>query len=127
MITADRRRSLAPRSCCWSVYAQDYPNRAIRVVVGPARHRRARLRREDGELLGQPIVSSPSRKPASDRAQRSLRLPGRLHAAQVTVLHHQHRAAIEPTRFRRDFAPVGMSAPSVVLSSIRRIGERSPS
>ena len=92
-------------------YAQDYPNRPIRVVVGPGPDIVARVfGAKMGELLGQPIVVEPRPGAGGVIAAQTVAAaaPDGYTLLQVTASYTINTALqSSPLDLRKDFAPVG--------------------
>jgi len=92
-------------------YAQDYPNRPIRVVVGPGPDIVARVfGTKMGELLGQPIVVEPRPGAGGVIAAQTVAAaaPDGYTLLQVTASYTINTALqSSPLDLRKDFAPVG--------------------
>jgi tripartite-type tricarboxylate transporter receptor subunit TctC len=92
-------------------YAQDYPNRVIRVVVGPGPDIVARVfGAKMGELLGQPIVVEPRPGAGGVIAAQTVAAaaPDGYTLLQVTASYTINTALqLSPLDMRKDFAPVG--------------------
>jgi hypothetical protein len=92
-------------------YAQDYPNRPIRVVVGPGPDIVARVfGAKMSELLGQPIVVEPRPGAGGVIAAQTVAAapPDGYTLLQVTASYTINTALqSSPLDLRKDFAPVG--------------------
>jgi tripartite-type tricarboxylate transporter receptor subunit TctC len=92
-------------------YAQEYPNRPIRVVVGPGPDIVARVfGAKMGELLGQPIVVEPRPGAGGVIAAQTVAAaaPDGYTLLQVTASYTINTALqSSPLDLRKDFAPVG--------------------
>ena len=92
-------------------YAQDYPDRPIRVVVGPGPDIVARVfGAKMGELLGQPIVVEPRPGAGGVIAAQTVAAapPDGYTLLQVTASYTINTALqSSPLDLRKDFAPVG--------------------
>jgi tripartite-type tricarboxylate transporter receptor subunit TctC len=104
-----------------SCNAQDYPNRPIRVVVGPGPDIVARVfGAKMGELLGQPIVVEPRPGAGGVIAAQTVTAapPDGYTLLQVTASYTINTALqSSPLDLRKDFAPVGQvsSIPFVLV------------
>src|SRR5215813_6491126 len=102
-------------------HAQDYPNRPIRVVVGPGPDIVARVfGAKMGELLGQPIVVEPRPGAGGVIAAQTVAAapPDGYTLLQVTASYTINTALqSSPLDLRKDFAPVGQvsSIPFVLV------------
>jgi tripartite-type tricarboxylate transporter receptor subunit TctC len=97
-----------------SSYAQDYPNRPIRVVVGPGPDIVARVfGAKMGESLGQPIVVEPRPGAGGNIAAQTVATsPPDGYTLLLASASYTINTALQsmPLDIGRDFAPVGLAA-----------------